>query len=326
MDKIYGNYELRATLEAMAANDRAPHAVLFYGDRGTGRQKLAYYFMELLLCEKLTEDFKPCGTCRSCKVGSISHPDVYLVPTSGKLGGYSVDTARFICNDAFIKPNNSSGKKFYLFTNCQSIDTRTQNMLLKLIEEPPDYAYFFFTSLSKTDFLPTIISRCACFAVSECSEDEAREALVTKHVSPEDADAAVDCFHGNIGRCFDFVYDERLRKNVDLTKRFTNSIINRDEYALTNDVYELGGQREDVRTTLGLLDMLMRDAAVIGKDDSARTVGCYRDGAVHLSRCITASQAIRVHMAIEKAWRAVEANVNIPFVLTTLCSDIMRII
>ena len=92
----------------------------------------------------------PCGECNAClNVEKGIHPDVIYPEKSGKLGGYSVNCAREVIADAYVKPNNSSGCKVYIFADCHNVDTRTQNTLLKLIEEPPEYAYFIFTCGSK---------------------------------------------------------------------------------------------------------------------------------------------------------------------------------
>lgn len=81
-----------------------------------------------------------------------------------------------------------------------------------------------------------------------------------------------------------------------------------------------------MRNTLSLLDRLIRDAAVLNKDKNAKLIGCSRDGANRLSSMITVYQAARLHVCIEKAWNAVEANVNIPLVLAALCGDIMNLL
>jgi DNA polymerase-3 subunit delta' len=60
----------------------------------------------------------------------------------------------------------------------------TQNLMLKLIEEPPDHAYFIFTASGKSAFLPTILSRVIALGVSECSEQECREALADMDATP----------------------------------------------------------------------------------------------------------------------------------------------
>ena len=323
--KIYGNDYLLASLASMVRSGRTAHSVLFYGEKGCGKRTMAQRYIELLLCENAGENGEPCGRCTGClNAAKGIHPDVLYAPKSGKLGGYSVETARAICSDAFIKPNNSSGRKIYVFSDCMNMDVRTQNTLLKIVEEPPDYAYFIFTSESKTDFLPTIISRCVCFGVSPCTEEDAALALAQAGFGENEIKEAVSVFHGNIGLCRDYLVGDVLRSAVNLTKTVVDSIINKDEYALNSALTTLGRDRDDVKNVLTLLDVLVRDAAVLSKDSGADILGCYRDGALRLSGIITVHQAARIHRIIGRAWESVGFNVSIPLALAAMSGEIMN--
>lgn len=326
MKNIYGNRQLLDILAGMAASGRTAHSLLICGEKGSGRKLIAKYYTQALMCEA-PDKGRPCGACVSClNIEKGIHPDVIYPEKSGKLGNYSVTAARDVIADAYVRPNNSSGCKVYIFADCHNVDLRTQNALLKLIEEPPDYAYFIFTSGSKSEFLPTIISRCVCFNTALCTEDEAVQALAESGYEQSAVKAAVSCFHGNIGMCESYINDEELRKRVDLTKSLADSIIRKDEYALNAGLFALGKEREDVREVLTMLDKLMRDAAVLEKDGNAATIGCSRETAERLSRALTAYQSARAHSCIERAWNAVESNVNIPLALTALAAEIMEIV
>lgn len=325
MKKIHGNEFLISTLCNMVKSGRTAHTMLFYGEKGTGKKLFADFYAGILLCESPVNNM-PCGVCSACRnVEKKSHPDVIYAETSGKLGGYSVDTARKICSDAFIKPNNNSGRKIYIFRDCHSMDVRTQNTLLKIIEEPPDYAYFIFTAESKSDFLPTIISRCVCLGVSPCSEAETQTALCELEYSPDMIKKAVECFHGNIGMCIEYAENENLRKQVDLTKRLADSIIRKDEYSLDTALFSLGRERNDVKSVLSMLDKLVRDASVLVQNPQAETIGCFREGAEKLSYIITSRMAEKIHRSIERAWNTIERNVTIPLALSALCAEIAEI-
>ena len=325
MKKIYGNNHVLSTFRSMVRSGRTAHSMLVYGEQGSGRKLAASYYTQLLLCEHPTDE-GPCGCCAACRnVEHGAHPDVMYAERTGKLGGYSVDTARGIISDAFIKPNNNTGKKIYIFPDCRNIDPRTQNALLKIVEEPPDYAYFIFTAESKAVFLPTIISRCICFGTSPCTEDEARAALEADGFQKQDIARAVGCFHGNIGMCRSYLVDDNVRKQVDLTKSVADSIIRKDEYSLNVAFNSAGRERNDVNAVLSQLDKLIRDAAVLGEDRDAKTIGCCRSTAESLAGLLTASQAVRIHRHIERAREAIEANVNIPLVLTALCAGIAEV-
>ena len=326
MKKIYGNSQLLATLAGMRESGRTAHSLIFYGEKGSGRKLMAEYYTSQLLCESPVNG-APCGKCAACRnVSSMAHPDVTYVPTEGKLGGYTANIARAVIRDSVVKPNNHTGRKVYIFRDCNKMSPITQNILLKLIEEPPDHAYFIFTAESKYEFLPTIISRCVCFGVSPCTEAEAEESLLGSGYDSREVSAAVECFHGNIGQCTDYIVDPELRKRVDLTKRLADSIIEKDEYGLNLALFSLGSSRNDIREVLSMTDKLVRDCAVLNRNAGAALIGCYREGARKLSGMVTAYQAVRLHERIEKAWGAMEANVNPPLVLAALSAEMIEIV
>lgn len=325
MKKIYGNRYLIGTLNNMRKNNRLAQSVIFYGEKGSGKKLFADYYTSLLLCETPDGD-APCGKCPACRsVDYHSHPDVTYVPTEGKLEGYTVKIARAVSSDVCVKPNNNTGKKVYIFRDCKNMNAQAQNALLKLIEEPPEYACFIFTAESKSEFLPTIISRCVCFGVSTCTEEEARHSLIESGFNADETAAAIKCFHGNIGRCTSYIVDENLKNQVDLTKRIADSIIRKDEYELNAAFFTVGSGRNDIYNILSMIDKLARDAAVLSRDENAPVIGCYKEAAVQLSAMITAYQAVSIHNAIERGCRAVDANVNSSLVLAGVCAEIMEI-
>lgn len=326
MKKIYGNIQVLRSLEKMASSGQTAHSMMICGEKGSGRKLIAKYYTMALMCESPVEG-RPCGNCNACQnIEKGIHPDVVYPAKTGKLGNYSVSAVRDVISDAYIKPNNSSGCKVYIFADCRHVDQRTQNALLKLIEEPPEYAFFIFTCDSKYEFLPTVISRCVCFSTLPCTEEEAAESLAESGYAQQDIRAAVGCFHGNIGMCESYIEDGETKKRVDLTKSLADSIIEKNEYALSVKLSAMGGERNDVREGLFMLDGIVRDAAVLAKDSSARTTGCYREGAEALSHSLTAFQSARIHERIENAWKAIDSNVGISLTLTALGAEIMEIV
>ena len=326
MNKIYGNRLLLSTIENMTKNNHAANCVIFFGEKGSGKKLIADYYANTLLCENPSGG-KPCGICHPCRnFLSGTHPDVTYPETSGKLEGYSVDTIRNIISDAFIKPNNKTGRKIYIFRDCRNMDSRPQNMLLKLIEEPPEYVFFIFTAESKYEFLPTVLSRCICLNTAPCTEDETFSALSEKGFSENEINSAVKCFHGNIGMCIDFIKDDNLRKQVDLTKRISDSIIRKDEYSLNSALFSIGSDRKNILSVLSMVDKLIRDCAVLNKDKSAHDIGCCRENALALSQTVTAYQAEKIHRCIEDARNAIRFNVGASIAMSALCAEINDII
>lgn len=325
MNKIYGNDTLLTTFRNMVLNEKCPHSVMFCGETGTGKKLMADYYIQQLLCENLS-DGKPCGVCASCRnAENHTHPDVVYVGTEGKSESYTVSSARKVIKEAFVKPNNKSGRRVFVFRDCRKMSAQTQNILLKIIEEPPDYAYFILTATSKYEFLETIISRCICFSVTPCSESEAVKALAGMGYSQDEIKSAVSHFHGNIGRCIAYITDKKVRAQTDLTKRIADSIIKGSEYELNVVFTSAGTVRNELYDIFSALDMLMRDCAVLYSNRNAEVIGLFREQALRLSEIFTPSQAVRIHGLIENSWNALQANVSVPLVIASLCAEIMAV-
>ena len=323
--KIYGNHNLIKTLEEMTEKDRTAHTVLFYGENGTGKKTIAEYYIYLLMCQNKING-KPCFNCKAChNISDDIHPDVITAEKSGKLGGYSVDTVKKICSDVFIRPNNSD-KKVYIFKDCNNMDERSQNTLLKIIEEPPEYAYFIFTAESKSKFLPTVLSRCISFGVSPCTDEECKTALSEHGLNESQIKTAVECFHGNIGMCLDFTENENLKELVNTVRLATDSLISKDEYSFACSLNKVAKERENIKTVLTMLDRIIGDSVIMNYDKNIHLSGCYPEGAEKLSGILTLNSGNTIHEIIEKCWKAVSANVNTALSLSAMCGEIFEII
>ena len=317
---LYGNNHVRTALSRMAQGKRLAQCMLFYGDTGLGKKTLARWFAARLLC---TEQNAPCGYCKNCRtIAQNVHPDVMWAEHSGKLGGFSVETVRKICADAVIAPN-SGGRKVYIFADCDKMDVRAQNILLKIIEEPPAFAYFLFTATARQTLLPTILSRLVPFGLSQCTIEETMQALAAHGFSPEEAQDAISCFHGNIGQCIGYLEEENVRRLVALTKDTVHCIIDRREYDLLKAFYQIGSDRALTARLLEMLDQVFRDAMALRMNQTLPCIGCDRSGALALSGKLSMGDGQRYHQCIRKAYAAVTANVNVQLILSALCAELM---
>ena len=114
---------------------------------------------------------KPCLACPACrKVMQDIHPDVSFV-RDAEHKELSVDTVRAMRADAFIRPNEGE-RKIYIFEDCTILTEKDQNVLLKLVEEGPAYAAFFFCAENAAALLQTIRSRCVEVKLSPVSQTE----------------------------------------------------------------------------------------------------------------------------------------------------------
>lgn len=319
MMKLYSKETPAAALNAMKATGRFPHAFLLTGERGTGKKTFADHIAMTLLCEKGSA----CGECRHCRrILSGTHPDVIKPEKSGKKQIYNRDTIRGICSDAYVAPNDCDAK-VYIFTDCESIEENTQNLMLKLIEEPPDTAYFIFTAVSGSVFLPTILSRVVTIGIPEASEAACADALAdTGNFSREQIEDAVKRFHGNIGCCMEYLSGGELAENTQLCREMISAIADGNEYELLKALHRIGDSRPRVRLVLGLADKVIRDACVM-RLGNISLIGCDPEGAERLSRILTRKKAEAIHETIALTSARCENSANVPAEMAAFACTVM---
>ena len=65
-DSIIGQQRVKKSVRAVLTSGRMPHAWLFTGPEGTGKDAVAIEVAVCLRCEQLSESAEPCGTCHGC--------------------------------------------------------------------------------------------------------------------------------------------------------------------------------------------------------------------------------------------------------------------
>lgn len=321
---LYSKKHITDAVSAMKRSGRTAHGFLLTGEKGVGKKTTALYIAKTLMCERC-EDGVPCGSCRHCRrIDEGTHPDVILPERTGKAMIYSVETVHNMYSDAYTRPNDCDAK-VYILADCENIQERTQNIMLKLIEEPPDYAYFIFTAASRSVFLPTILSRVITFGVPECSEGECRSALEEKEkYSAEQIEDALEAFHGNIGACLDYLEGGDSAELVKHCRAVSECIIKGDEYGLNKALHDIGENRERFAAVLGMTDKVIRDACVIRLEgERAELTGCFRSGAERLAERISFRRAQNIHELLGKYTDYCGSNVNVAAAAASLSGMLM---
>jgi DNA polymerase-3 subunit delta' len=164
-------------LQDMRHTDRLPHALLFTGPEGIGKQKIAQYFAKILLC---AESQAPCGKCRSCLFENMeNHPDYFLIsPDEGKI---KIDTIRQLSRKLQLSPMVSPSK-VVIVVDAHAMNAAAANALLKTLEEPPTNTLFILISHALGWLPKTIASRCQKIRFSPLSVEELEQALIKEEI------------------------------------------------------------------------------------------------------------------------------------------------
>ncbi len=214
---ILGNDSKKKLLSDLVYNNRAPHALLFYGREGTAKLSLALAYAQYILCENRTEH-DSCGVCPACyKSMRRIHPDVHftfpVIKKDGKkreettsndfLGSwrYMLDSMPEMsikdwssninaenslpnintreCNEIIQKLSLKAfeGDAKVMIVWMPEYLGKEGNRLLKIIEEPTDNTYIILICEDIDKILGTILSRTQKINVQPYTDAELQERL-----------------------------------------------------------------------------------------------------------------------------------------------------
>lgn len=216
---LYGHQDIKARLSQSAEAGTLPASLLFHGPRGVGKQRLALWLAQLLLCEN---EPRPCGKCRNCEYATnLTHPDLhwyfprprlkdadpdledvrddYREAISERMGsnglyasppgneGIYVATVRAIVQEASMSPAIAKRKVFIIGDAermvSQEGSDQAANAFLKLLEEPSEKTTIMLTSSEPGALLPTVRSRAVSVRVPFLTDAAVREFLADPVVS-----------------------------------------------------------------------------------------------------------------------------------------------
>ena len=223
---LVGHSMARRRLSTARAKRQLPQVILMTGPEGVGKQRLALWLAQLVLCEAPADE--PCGRCRACHlVLGLAHADLHWIvpiprPKAGEpdkqmeeaaesiaevleerrkaplysppdgMSAHGMATARLVARRAALTPVEGRKKVFILGEAerlvAQESSPEAANALLKLFEEPPADSYFVLTCADPGKLLPTIRSRAVPLRIGRLAAAEVREFLAA-HLEPAPAGA-----------------------------------------------------------------------------------------------------------------------------------------
>lgn len=171
-----GQQKLKDFFYSLKNENRFLSSYIFEGAKGSGKETMAKYFSAHILCE----NNPPCLECNACKtLYAGTNPNVITISNDDKaeIGAAKI---RELVTDVFIRPQ-SAEKKIFIIKNAHLMNETAQNSLLKVIEEPPEYAVFILLCENRNKILPTILSRCTSVLIPPLSNDEIFEIFGSKN-------------------------------------------------------------------------------------------------------------------------------------------------
>jgi DNA polymerase-3 subunit delta' len=223
---IYGHEPLLSRLAGAVASGRFPQATVFVGPPGVGKQRIALWVAQALLCE--ADGDRPCGQCQSCHQAlGLSHPDLHWfvpilrpkTPDPDKqvdeaaaligetvaerrenalygppepMASHPLASIRLLQRRVALKPFQGSCTVIVLGNAerlvVQEASQEAANALLKVLEEPPPGTFLMLTARETRTLLPTIRSRLVPVRVGGVGDETVRQFLMHElHPPPSGA-------------------------------------------------------------------------------------------------------------------------------------------
>jgi DNA polymerase-3 subunit delta' len=294
--QFHGNAEVVHQLREMLARERFPHGVILSGPAGSGKYTLATMLARALNCQEhpLTgglPDF--CGRCSHClriaeaedlaaRCGEAveardalkdsekketrlfvqTHPDVLVIPPDPPQMMIKVDQVRRVIENIYFRPMEAR-ERVFIFTD-SAFMKEAANSLLKVLEEPPEFATIFLLAENSGELLPTLRSRCMVLPLRCLSTGEIEQYLAEHRPEwkPAQRTLVARLSEGAVGRARSFdlaAYQQAREHALTILRTALRSSEHSDLFKVT-ETYRAGAEgREKVEVLLGCTYSLLKD-------------------------------------------------------------------
>ena len=288
-------------MREMLARERFPHGVIISGVQGSGKYTLALMLARAMNCleKPLADDGLPdfCGRCANCvriaqsedldarfaeavearenlrdtdkketRLFIQTHPDVLVIPPDPPQMMIKVDQVRHVIETIYYRPAEAR-ERVYIFSS-SAFMKEAANSLLKVLEEPPEFASIFLLTENAGELLPTIRSRCMTFNLGAMAAGEMEERLTRLRPDwkPRQRALVARLSEGAIGRALSFDLERYVgaRSNALLMLKSALGGGDHSELFKMTETYRSGAEgREKISALLRTLYSLLEDLMVL---------------------------------------------------------------
>src|SRR6266536_2429470 len=293
---FHGNSDTVLAIRGMLAHNRFPHAVILLGPAGSGKYTLATMAARAMNClQQPVTDGLPdfCGSCSNCvRIGQVedlesrcaeaveardalketekketrlfiqTHPDVLVIPPDPPQMMIKVDQVRRVIATIYFRPAEAR-ERVFIFTD-SAFMKEAANSLLKVLEEPPEFATIFLLAENAGELLPTIRSRCMTLSLHSLGVPEIENYLSSQRPDwkPQQRALVARLSEGAVGRARNFDLDAYVASRADALTILRTALQAGDHTELfkIKETYRAGAEgREKIEILLRCLYSLLRD-------------------------------------------------------------------
>jgi len=365
-DRVIGQERVKELLRRALTAGQVAHAYLLFGDEGVGKDALALEFASALNCEKKSTDAcGECDSCR--RMDTLHHPNVRVVVAlpAGKGEKTGDDPVSVLTDDQvaglrqelaakakdpyhrvtlpkanFIKVNSIrelrreaaltgflGGKKVFILSQADRMNTEASNSLLKTLEEPPGDTLIILTTARKEQLLPTIISRCQLIRCEPLGEDEIAEALVERDGRTEtEARVAAQLSNGSFVAARSLVSEDMVRIRTEVAE-FLRGALGKSPVALLTEIEQTlaSADRIAAERWLRMLQVWFHDAVAMREQIPSKAGDENEDLKKFIHR-FPEADFLRASGAVERSIALIGKNVYISLVFISLAIDLKKIL
>lgn len=332
------------TLTALLRNGTLPHALLFTGTEGVGKQAAAVALAMACNCQRELPEFKAehrsgqapvnssgefnlltmdaCGVCKSCrKIAAGNHPDIIRIQPIGPF--IKIGQIRALLQTLAMKPYEAI-TRVAILSEAQAMNAAASNALLKILEEPPSRSMLVLTATQKSDLLPTIVSRCQHVGFNPIPDEKIAAWLKNKHgLEQQAADILAVMANGSFSRAQMMVKNNWLQRRKWVIEEMAHLSLQPIShlFALAE---KLSKEKEALAQSLEIIKVWFRDL-IINQYDAGKIIN--RDVADKIE---TASQKNNLSDllskvdAVQKTQNRLAANTNLRLTLESLLIELAQ--
>jgi len=294
--EFHGNSEIVHRVREMLSRNRFPHSIILSGPAGSGKYTLTTMIARAMNCSRpLVSNGLPdfCGECSNCgRIAQMedlelrrqeaieareglretekketrlfiqTHPDVLVIPPDPPQMMIKVDQVRRAIETIYFRPAEGR-ERIYIFTN-SAFMKEAANSLLKILEEPPEFATIFLLAENSGELLPTIRSRCMVLAFKALAEPEI-EGYLAKHRpewKPQQRALVARLSEGAVGRARNFdlaAYSAGREQALTILRTALNAGEHSELFKITESIRSGAEGRQKIDLLLDCLYSLLQD-------------------------------------------------------------------